>query len=391
MRKSNLTKKCLGFIGVATIIVGCGDTTTRSDIASSDGNSSNSAIILSSDIKYFEDNTAESSREDDNSSSSFERINTESSSKKNESSGLSTSSGGMLSSNSKMPIEGDLSNDDVPSSDTDIQSSMDSSDASRSSSNGVLMTAIGSGDWESGASPATLMRNFEQWKITFPDGSEIKDLKDVKNEYYYVDGDAIVFYSPIKDDNNSTPNSPYIRSELRERTDDGKEDVYWTTDGTHVIYVKQAITHLPIVKDHLVATQIHGNKTEGIDDAMVLRLEGTHLFLSFNGGDLQEDLTIKNDYALGTIHEVIFKVVDGKHYVYYSEDGKLNKLYDDGVAESYLIKSDDTDYVMDLSYDETYFKVGNYTQSNSSKEGDSSGDPENYGEVKVWDFWVTHE
>ena len=54
----------------------------------------------------------------------------------------------------------------------------------------------------------------------------------------------------------------------------------------------------------MVATQIHGNK----DDAMVLRLENSHLFLSFNGGKLKDDLTIKTNYALGTVHEVIFLV-----------------------------------------------------------------------------------
>ena len=83
-----------------------------------------------------------------------------------------------------------------------------------------------------------------------------------------------------------------------------------------MIYVKQAITHLPINKPELVATQIHGNKDEGIDDSMVLRLEDSHLFLSFNGGKLRDNVTITTNYTLGTVHEVIFIVVDGKHYCY---------------------------------------------------------------------------
>ena len=235
--------------------------------------------------------------------------------------------------------------------------------------------------------------DYEQWKITYPDGEEVKDLYQEENEYFYVNDDknGIVFYAPVRSDNGTTANSSYIRSELRERTEDGESDIYWTTDGTHVVYVKQAITHLPIVKPDLVATQIHGNKDDGIDDAMVLRLEDEHLFLSFNGGELHDDVTIKTDYELGTVHEVIFEVIDGKHYVYYSEDGALNEAYQAGNADEYLVKDDSNDYVMNLDYDESYFKVGNYTQSNADEEGDYTDDEDNYGEVVVYDFWVDHE
>lgn len=235
--------------------------------------------------------------------------------------------------------------------------------------------------------------NYEQWKITYPDGEEVKDLYQEENEYFYVNDDrnGIVFYAPIRDGNGTTANSNYIRSELRERTEDGDSDIYWTTDGTHVVYVKQAITHLPIVKPHLVATQIHGNKDDGIDDSMVLRLEEEHLFLSFNGGQLNEDVTIKTNYKLGTVHEVIFEVIDGKHHVYYSEDGGLNAAYQSGNAYQYLIKDGSNDFLMDLDYDQSYFKIGNYTQSNADKEGDYTDDADNYGEVVVYDFWVDHD
>lgn len=241
--------------------------------------------------------------------------------------------------------------------------------------------------------PSDLMSNFDQWKMTFPDGEEEKQLEDVTNEYFYVNdtGNGIVFYAPVRSDNGTTPNSDYIRSELREREEDGSGDIYWTTTGTHVVYAKQAITHLPLVKDELVATQIHGNKDDGIDDAVVLRLEGSHLFLSFNGGKLRDDVTVKTDYELGTIHEVIFEVIDDKHYIYYSEDGQLNTAYAAGTASQYLITDGSDDFIMDLNYDQSYFKVGNYTQSNAEEEGDYADDSENYGEVVVYDFWVNHE
>lgn len=241
--------------------------------------------------------------------------------------------------------------------------------------------------------PSDLMRNCKQWKITYPTGVEDKTLCDEpNNEFFYVNNekDAIVFKTPIRSDNGTTPNSDNVRSELRERVENGSADIYWTTAGTHTIYVKQAITHLPIKKPQLVATQIHGNKEAGIDDSMVMRLNKSHLYLAFNGGKLRSNVTIKTDYELGTIHEVIFKVVDGKHYCYYSEDGNLLNAYKNNNASSYLIKADGNDYVMDLNYGESYFKVGNYTQSNPTEEGEYTNDPNNYGEVLVYDFYAEH-
>ncbi|MCQ3830676.1 polysaccharide lyase family 7 protein [Microbulbifer elongatus] len=280
--------------------------------------------------------------------------------------------------------------------DGDSGSSSSSSGGGSSSSSSGSSSGGSSGGSSSGSGsvPSDLMENCNQWKITYPTGEEDKTLcGEANNEYFYVNdaGDGMVFYAPIRTDNGTTPNSSYIRSELREREPDGSKDVYWTTDGQHIVYVKQAITHLPMVKDHLVATQIHGNKSEGIDDAMVLRLEGDHLFLSFNGGKLRDDLTIKTGYQLGTTHEIIFEVVDGRHYAYYSEDGNLANAFLSGNADQYLVRDGSNDYVMDRSYGDAYFKIGNYTQSNADREGDLADHPDNYGEVVVYDYWIDHQ
>ncbi|QDO95512.1 T9SS type A sorting domain-containing protein [Formosa sediminum] len=247
--------------------------------------------------------------------------------------------------------------------------------------------------WNSNTENNTTYAHCEQWKITYPTSDEDKTLcGEDNNEFFYVNSsnDGIVFYAPIRSDNGTTPNSSNIRSELREREIDGGSDKYWTTEGRHVIYVKQAITHLPINVNKLVATQIHGNKSDGIDDALVVRLEGKHLFLNFNGGVLRSNVTITNNYELGTLHEVIFEVLDDKHYVYYSEDGNLKAAYQNGTASSYLVKDNGNAVLMDIEYDDAYFKVGNYTQSNPSKEGDDTDDPDNYGEVVVYDMYVDH-
>ncbi len=273
-------------------------------------------------------------------------------------------------------------------------SSSSSSSGGSSSSSGSSSGGSSGGSSGSATVPSDLMENCNQWKITYPDGGEDKTLcGEPNNEYFFLNeaGDGMVFRAPVRSNNGTTPNSDNIRSELRERVADGSKDIYWTTDGQHIVYVDQAITHLPIVKDELVATQIHGNKDEGIDDSLVVRLEGEHLFLSFNGGKLRSNVTIKEDYKLGTRHEVIFEVVDGKHYVYYSEDGNLNEAFLSGNASQYLVKDGSNDYVMDLDYGDAYFKIGNYTQSNPKEEGDYTDHPDNYGEVVVHDFWVDHQ
>jgi hypothetical protein len=241
--------------------------------------------------------------------------------------------------------------------------------------------------------PSDLLRNYKQWKITFPDGTTKFDLKDISNEYFYVNTqkNGIVFKAPIRSNNGTTPNSSYIRSELREMLPDGSNEIYWTTSGKHVLYVKQAITHLPTVKKHLVASQIHGNKSDGIDDAMVLRLEDQKLFLSFNGGKLRSDVTVKTNYSLGTLHEVIFEVENGKHMAYYSEDGNLLNAYNAGNADAYAVKENGNKVLMTKNYGEAYFKAGNYTQSNKDKEGSETDKPGNYGEVVVYDLWVSHQ
>ena len=148
---------------------------------------------------------------------------------------------------------------------------------------------------------------------------------------------------------------------------------------------------MPINKDHLVAGQIHGNKADGIDDSMVIRLEGDHLFISFNGGDLREDLTIKRGYSLGTKFEVIFRIINGKHYCYYSEDGNLKTAYNNGNASGYLVKDGSNSVLLDIDYDQVYFKVGNYTQSSASTEEGYFGRSDNYGEVYVYGFDVNHK
>ena len=263
--------------------------------------------------------------------------------------------------------------------------------------NGGTDNGGGSTDHPTGSNPWDFFHNCNQWKITWIDGSEQKQLcsQDEVDKQYEVSSaqDALIFSvyldgSPLGTTSDQTG---YSRSELREREEDGGSDIYWTTDGDHALYIDQAVTHLPIEKDHIVLGQIHGNKADGIDDSMVCRLEGDHLFISFNGNKLRSDFTIKRGYVLGTRFEIIFRIIDGKHYCYYSEDGNLKSAYNSGNANQYLLEDGGSTVLLDLDYDQTYFKVGNYCQSNADTEGSSYGRSDNYCQVYVYGFDVNHK
>ena len=160
----------------------------------------------------------------------------------------------------------------------------------------------------------------------------------------------------------TTSGSSYPRSELREMRAAGTERAAWsTTDGVHTLTVTQAITHLPEVKPHVVAGQIH----DAEDDVVMLRLEGTRLFVEAQGEDLG---VLDPDYTLGDVFTARFVAADGWIDVYHQDLA--------APAVSY-----------ERATDGCYFKAGAYTQSNPDR-GDA---PDAYGAVEIRALTVTHE
>ena len=157
----------------------------------------------------------------------------------------------------------------------------------------------------------------------------------------------------------TTKNSKYPRSELREMTNHGEKNASWsTTSGTHTMALTEAITSVPSAKPHVTAAQIHNG-----DDVIVIRLEGKRLFADHDGENLGD---LDTDYRLGTVYTVKF-VASG---------GRINVFYNDVLRIKHSAKTTGN-----------YFKIGAYTQSNTSK-GDKAGA---YSEVVVYDLQVTHE
>ncbi len=205
------------------------------------------------------------------------------------------------------------------------------------------------------------------WKLTLPINTDHSGNPDeiIQPElaafslepYFLRVGNSVVFRANAG--GATTSNSGYPRSELREMTNNGRDPARWSnTQGVHTMTIRQAITHLPDKKPHVVAGQIHDDS----DDVIEIRLEGTRLFVESDGKDVG---LLDANYVLGAVFTVQVIARDGHIYVHYNGEPKVD--YD----------KKGSDY---------YFKAGCYTQSNT-KRGD---DPNAYGEVIIYGLQVSH-
>ncbi|MCC6235422.1 MAG: polysaccharide lyase family 7 protein [Verrucomicrobiales bacterium] len=217
--------------------------------------------------------------------------------------------------------------------------------------------------------PSTVL-NLTNWKLTVPlntahSGSPDEymqpELATFRLDPYFKvneSGNGVVFRAHCG--GYTTSGSSYPRSELREMTNNGTKLASWsTTVGTHTMVVTQAITHLPDVKNHVVAGQIH----DANDDVIVYRLEGPKLFIDLNGN---AGPVLDPAYELGRLFTVKFVARGGKIECHYN--GRLVYTYTKSATGC-------------------YFKAGCYTQSNLSR-GDAASA---YGEVVIYGLSVTHQ
>lgn len=217
--------------------------------------------------------------------------------------------------------------------------------------------------------PADLL-DLQSWKLTLPiDTGHAGSPDEIRqpelstfslDPYFVVTGsrDGVRFRAHCG--GATTSNSGYPRSELREMTSAGTSNASWsTTSGTHTLFIRQAITHLPDVKSHVVAGQIH----DASDDLIMIRLENQRLFVEANGSDVG---VLDPAYTLGRIFEV--KIV--------AASGRI-KVHHNGVLKVDIARSASG----------CYFKAGAYTQSNTSR-GDA---PDAYGEVVIYQLQISHQ
>ncbi len=211
--------------------------------------------------------------------------------------------------------------------------------------------------------------DLSHWKLTLPvntshagNPDEIfqPELATYQNaNYFHVNSakNGVTFTAPCG--GSTTSGSGYPRSELREMSGNGLTEASWpTTTGKHTMIITQAITHLPVVKPHIVAGQIHNSS----DDVVVFRLEGQTLFIDING---TTGPTLNSNYKLGEIFTAGFQ----------AENGTISCFYNGKWVYTFAKKTSGC-----------YFKAGAYTQSNTLK-GDSASA---YGEVIIYGLTVSH-
>ena len=212
------------------------------------------------------------------------------------------------------------------------------------------------------------------WKLTLPVDTDHPGTPDeieqpelatfVDPLYYHLNEalDAVVFRAHTGGE--TTDNSGYPRSELREMTDGGAEEAAWSSsEGTHRMDIDQKITHLPVAKPHIVVGQIHDDE----DDVIVFRLEDSKLFIDLNGDD---GPVLTDNYALGDRFTVAFEV----------RDDHVDCFYNDTLI-----------YTHDQAFSGAYFKAGAYVQSSCQGEKQVDGEEcDAYGEVEIYTVTVSH-
>lgn len=234
----------------------------------------------------------------------------------------------------------------------------------------------GSGSGGSGAAllPSDVL-NLTNWHLTLPVDTALPGDPDqieqpaldtyVHDTYFRLNAakDGVVFRAHAGGD--TTSGSGYPRSELRERQNNGQDKAAWSSSsGKHTMFIDQAVTHLPDVKPHIVVGQIH----DASDDVIVIRLEGSKLFIDLNGDD---GPTLTSTYILGTRFTVKLEVEDDATNVYYN--GTLK-------------------YTYSKAFSGAYFKAGAYVQSSCQGTKKVSGEAcSAYGEVVIYDVSVSHQ
>jgi len=215
-----------------------------------------------------------------------------------------------------------------------------------------------------GRSPAKLLHlDRSDWKITLPIGTKNGPTDVLQPDldtfsikpFFTVVGNSVQFQAPVT--GMTTPNSSYPRSELR-------ENINWDNKvGKNTMTIDEAITATPAVKPHVVAGQIH----DAGDDVLVIRLEGSKLFVDHNGDD---GPTLSDSYVLGTRFTVNLV----------ASDGQIKVFYNGRQVDDYTVPA--TSEGLD------YFKAGAYTQANCTNSAPC--DNTNFGQVNIYRLKTTH-
>jgi poly(beta-D-mannuronate) lyase len=195
------------------------------------------------------------------------------------------------------------------------------------------------------------------WKIGLPTTEEVKQprLEGFSVPDFEV-VPAVTFTAHCGD--MAQAGSKYPRSELREMNPDGSNASWSSTSGTHVMELRQRVTHLPVVKPQVICGQIH-NTT---DYLILVELEASKLYVRY-----KDDIVgvLDSNYRLGTYFRLRIVAGAGVVDVYYNGVHKVRHALDARGC---------------------YFKAGCYVQS-STATGDA---PTAFAAVDIAELSVSH-
>lgn len=208
--------------------------------------------------------------------------------------------------------------------------------------------------------------DLSSWKLMIPGPLEIypTELASYAGPNFHSDPatGAMVFWLDSAAE-GSSPNSHYVRSELRELYQ-GSEDINWSTAGHHALRANLAVPHTPQTPRKVTVLQIHGVGPDGGKAPPLLRV-------AMVDGNLRA--LVKNDNVGDTTESV--PVVAGVRSRPFTaeiavDDGVLTLRIDDAVA-----------FQRDVSFWtwRNYFKAGDYAQATSG-----------ISEVRFYDLEVEH-
>jgi hypothetical protein len=160
------------------------------------------------------------------------------------------------------------------------------------------------------------------------------------NEYIYPLYNALFLDALVI--GKTSPNSHTARTELREC--ENKKPVYWNSKTPKKLKVKLAVISLPKIVKSTAISQI---KFKEHGAAMMVFLLNKRIYVKTD----KTKITLDDDYNLGNVLELEYKVCSGNVSVKY-RNGKTFKRI------SYIT----------APFENAYFKIGNYVQSKAPPE-----------------------
>jgi len=178
------------------------------------------------------------------------------------------------------------------------------------------------------------------WKLQVPGPLEVKDLRSYSSGYFFLNESKEMVFSLDAAEKGTTPNTHYVRSELRHLPN-------WTVDASHTLTGElRVVSHLQ--PDKLTVLQIHGIMQDGDNAPPLLRI-------ALNHGDLYA--AVKAENSGDKTDMVLLKPGVKTEYVKVAITVKGGQLRIAVDGQEKLVR--------DLSYWKfsNYFKAGLYPQA----------------------------